>query len=243
LSETGADGVPHGHLAARFVGDSFPGMAAPEGVVNLGLAHGVPGPLALLSLARIQGIDVAGQAEAIRRTADLLCSTQVADEWGPNFPAAVAAGGRGKAPASRAAWCYGTPGVARSLWLSADATGCERYREVAVEAMEAVFRRPVDVRRIDSPTLCHGVAGLLQVTLRLARASGLAVFHAAAATLLAQLLAEFEPASLVGFPNREPSGNRVEQPGFLDGAAGVALVLLAASSPIEPVWDCALLLS
>jgi hypothetical protein len=34
-----------------------------------------------------------------------------------------------------------------------------------------------------------------------------------------------------------------EDPRLLTGAAGVALVLLAASTPVEPAWDRALLLA
>jgi hypothetical protein len=34
-----------------------------------------------------------------------------------------------------------------------------------------------------------------------------------------------------------------DDPGLLTGAAGVALVLLAAATPVEPAWDRALLLA
>jgi hypothetical protein len=33
------------------------------------------------------------------------------------------------------------------------------------------------------------------------------------------------------------------EPGFLDGAAGIGLVLLAAATPVAPAWDRILLLS
>ena len=41
----------------------------------------------------------------------------------------------------------------------------------------------------------------------------------------------------------EPDGRLVDCVGLIDGAAGVALVLLAASSPVEPAWDRVFLLS
>ena len=34
-----------------------------------------------------------------------------------------------------------------------------------------------------------------------------------------------------------------DDPGFLNGAAGIGLVLLAAASPLEPEWDRVLLAS
>jgi len=109
--------------------------------------------------------------------------------------------------------------------------------------MEAVYRRPIAVRCIDSPTFCHGVAGLLQVTLRFANDTKLPVFSEAAASLAEALLSAYEPDSLLGYRNWEPGGTRVDQPGLLDGAPGVLLALLAASTDVEPSWDRAFLLS
>jgi lantibiotic biosynthesis protein len=109
--------------------------------------------------------------------------------------------------------------------------------------MEAVYRRPIAARQIDSPTFCHGVAGLLQITLRFANDTALPVFTGAAADLIEQLLSAYEPDSVLGYRNWEPSGMRVDHPGLLDGAPGVLLALLAASTDVEPLWDRAFLLS
>jgi len=109
--------------------------------------------------------------------------------------------------------------------------------------MLAVGARPVAARRIDSPTVCHGVAGLLAITLRFAADTGRAEFERAATDLVRQLVAAFEPESTFGYRNLEPSGGRVDHPGLLDGAAGVALALLAATTAVEPRWDRVLLLS
>jgi hypothetical protein len=109
--------------------------------------------------------------------------------------------------------------------------------------MEAVCRRPIPARWIDSPTFCHGVAGLLQIILRFANDTKLPVFAQEAANLTDWLLSAYEPESLLGYRNWEPGGTRVDQPGLLDGAPGVLLALLAASTDVEPVWDRAFLLS
>jgi hypothetical protein len=109
--------------------------------------------------------------------------------------------------------------------------------------MEAVYRRPIRAREIDAPSFCHGVAGLQQTTLRFSRDTGLSKFVAAAQSLHQQIFEAYEPASLLGYRNVEPDDRKIDQPGLLDGAAGVALVLLAASTSIEPVWDRVFLLS
>jgi hypothetical protein len=109
--------------------------------------------------------------------------------------------------------------------------------------MEAVYRRPLPARRIDSPTFCHGVAGLQQITLRFAHDCGSTLFVDAARALHQQIIDCYEPESLLGYRNVDPDGGRVDQVGLLDGAAAVPLVLLAASTPVEPRWDALFLLS
>jgi hypothetical protein len=255
LSEEDGAGVPHWHTSTEHLTGNFLKSSYPHGHVNLGLAHGIAGPLALLSRATIDGVEVAGQREAVLRTAEWIGRSQLDDEWGVNFPTVAtltppeeaeapdATGRRGQPVPSRSAWCYGAPGMARALWLAGTATARPDYRDLAVAAMAAVYRRPVAARRIDSPTVCHGVAGLLLVTLRFAHESRLPMFVDAARDLTAQLLDAHEPASRFGYRNLEPTGGRVDHPGLLDGATGVALVLLAGAAPVEPAWDRVLLLS
>lgn len=245
------DGVPHWHTPPALIADAATRRTYPHGNLNCGLAHGIPGPLALLSVAASRGVVVNGQDGAIRRIADWLHGRQLQDEWGTNWPSAVPlkprpgpqTGGDANGQPSRAAWCYGSPGIARALWLAGDALGDPDHRNLAVEAMEAVYRRPLSARRIDSPTFCHGVAGLQQITLRFADESSLPVFGDAARTLHRQLIDAYEPDRALGYRNLEPGGSRVDQPGLLDGAAGVAAVLLASASSVEPTWDALFLLS
>ena len=230
----------------------------PNGNLNCGLAHGVPGILAFLALVRKSGRSFDRVDEAIVTIADWLCATRLDDEWGVNWPTAVhleatdtaaaprlEQGDPAAAPGgtSRTAWCYGSPGVARALWLAGQALDRSDYRDLAVSAMGAVFRRPIAERRIDSPTFCHGVAGLLAIALRFARETGAPMFVEHSQALAQQVLDAFDPDSLLGFRNIEFRNNRTDQPGLLDGAAGVAIVLLAAATGVDPAWDRAFLLS
>lgn len=249
------EGLPRWHTPARLLNDESMQSQYPHGNLNCGLAHGIPGPLAILALAQLAGVTIEGMPAAIDYLAEWLMEHQIHDSWGINWPIAVplrnptpgtvtvAALDELEVTSSRAAWCYGSPGVARSLWLAGTARGRETYRTVAVSAMEAVYRRPVAERRIDSATFCHGVAGLLQITLRFAHDTKHPLFTAAARTLRAQLLALYEPATLLGYRNVETQGHSIDQPGLLDGAPGPMLVLLASATDVEPVWDRLFLLS
>ena len=109
--------------------------------------------------------------------------------------------------------------------------------------MLAVHRRPQSERNIDSPTICHGVAGLLQITLRFAHDTGLRELAHAADAVAAQLLSAHRPDRVLGYCSLEPGGNEVDRPGVLDGAPGVAMVLLAAATDAEPTWDRSFLLA
>jgi lantibiotic biosynthesis protein len=253
IALTGEEEIPRWHTPTHLISDETTARLYPNGNLNCGLAHGIPGPLALMALALHFDVEVEGLTEAVARLARWLSKNRADDAWGINWPTAVslapaddkdtAAFSRPVDPPSRTAWCYGSPGIARALWLTSEAIGHSGYRELAVKAMEAVYRRPLWARCIDSPTFCHGVAGLLQITLRFAHDTRLPLFAEAAETLSEQLLSLYDPECFLGYCSLEPAGQRVDQPGFLDGAPGVALVLLAAATDVEPSWDRLFLLS
>jgi lantibiotic modifying enzyme len=238
------DGRPRWHTPPYLMHDEGMARQYPQGNLNLGLAHGIPGPLAVMSMGLLQGHEHDGVRSAVQTLATWLMEWRCDDEWGVNWPTVVdlraiasrSGDGIGPGP-SRAAWCYGSPGVARALWLAGCALGDEAAKQTAVEGMTAIYRRPIAERRINSPTFCHGIAGLLQVTTRFAADTGLPVFAEAAQTLTRQLLATCDPCLLLGVANTEQDGTLVDQPGVLDGATGVAMTLLAVGTGVEPAWD------
>jgi hypothetical protein len=250
------NGLPRWHSSAQQLhGDEIMERMYPNGNLNCGLAHGIPGPLGALSLAYRSGVVCDGIEDAIDRLAKWLLAHRADDQWGINWPTAVGLLPPGHpegpvAPASaspsgpgNASWCYGSPGIARALFFAGLALGSAGYREAAISAIEDVLRRPVRARRLESPTFCHGVAGLLAIVQRFASEVDSPTLQAGAASLTEQLLSLYEPESLLGFRSVELEGRRVDQPGLLDGAPGVALALLSASTGVEPAWDHLFLLS
>jgi len=247
LTET-TGGVPHWYTPGHLIADESMAKMYPMGNLNCGLAHGIPGPLALMALALGSGVSVNGLNAALLRTAEWVARHRTFDAFGVNWPTVVPFSPDGVVPpgsldSSRAAWCYGTPGVARALWLAGQALDHQDLCQLAIEGMAAVYRRPVSERRIDSPTFCHGVAGLLQVTVRFAHDTGLPFFKEAATSLCEQLLSRYDPDRALGFASIEPAGNLVDRPDLLDGAPGVVLALLAAATDVPPAWDRLFLLS
>jgi hypothetical protein len=250
LSASDPGGRPRWYTPPHLMADAATARHYPHGNLNLGLAHGIPGPLALMAIAYREGVDLPGLPEAIQHVARFVADNRITGRYGIDWPTAIPLAADGTWDAakvvepSRTAWCYGSPGVARSLWLAGQAIGDSSLMALAVEAMQAVLQRPIPERLIDSPTLCHGVSGLLAIVLRFAQnEGGAASFAGGADALCQQLLELYDPERPLGYCSIEPGGNRVDHPGLLDGAPGVALALLGAATTTEPIWDRLFLLS
>lgn len=126
-------------------------------------------------------------------------------------------------------WCAGALGAARALWLAGraldDARLCARAEELAL--LDTEHR---------TPTFCHGTAGALLVSTLFWWDTGDERHRVHAARLCARLLDAYEPDSVFGFRDVEPGGAAVDNPGVLVGAAGIAMVLSALTTPRPPAW-------
>jgi hypothetical protein len=219
--------------------------STPEGNLNCGVAHGAPGPLALMSQALAEGVEVSGQADAVRRLGDWVAGQCRPGRFGPDWPAVIPLGETRRAE-HRPGWCYGNAGVARALWLAGRALDEPELSRLAERALRAALERQRTERPLRSPTMCHGTAGLAQVTLRMAADSGAEDLAREARMLCLELVERFDPDAPFGYRAeaqihelRGPEGDAT----LLDGAAGPSLVLLAAATDTDPGWDRALLLS
>ncbi|MBP2055289.1 hypothetical protein J2Z21_008303 [Streptomyces griseochromogenes] len=224
---------------------AWPGREADGDLIDLGLAHGVAGPLALLSLCWAKGIRVPDQDTAIRRIVDWLTDRVRTDGTGPYWPsvypaAAELTGGPSAPPPHRPSWCYGTPGVARAVQLAGAALGEGEWVSTAADALRAVHRRPGALAEMTDPGLCHGVAGLAHLTRVVAFDLADAELARHADALTDRLRARFDPATAFGYPTTAPPDPQ-DTPTFLEGAAGVALTLHRPGAPA--LWDAVLLVS
>ncbi|KAB8189597.1 hypothetical protein FH608_039085 [Nonomuraea phyllanthi] len=236
----------------------------PYGFVNLGLAHGIPGPLAALSRAWLAGHRAPGLREAIRALGDQLVAASRHEDWGRTWPrvlpfdeAGEVAPDRGRP--TRPSYCYGAPGIASALLDAADALGDDTMRTVAVEGFEAALRQMEDLpaAALNYPGLCHGDAGMVLICRKFATQTGSAAARSALERLVDRLLGHCDPdrpllvrdyrpvqAAEPGSPSAlDPDGTWVDNPGLLEGAAGVALTLLSVATPVPPFWARAVLVN
>jgi hypothetical protein len=212
----------------------------PSGAAATGMAHGIGGPLALLSAAHADGRAVTGQEAAIRAAAGWLLYWRAGSSWPPyvtgdELDSATASPGPGR----RDAWCYGSPGIGHALSMAALALADPQLAAVADAALADLADRAAEDWDTDGPTLCHGYAGVLQCTTSLRP-----VIADRAASAVA---AAFTPHQPFGFRHERGRGIANDEPGLLTGAAGIALALSdhgGLQAPAVPArWDSLLLLS
>lgn len=175
---------------------------------NNGVAHGIAGPLAVLSLAARHGVQVPGQRDAIEVFARWL------DRYGCRYWVTLSELATADPPEplpARPSWCYGQLGIARALQLAALALHDPARQHRAENTVLGVLADPACLSRITDATLCHGWAGLLAVTRAVAGDSPAPDrFAPLIDDLTRRLAAELD---------------RLPKPGFLEGRAGAHLAL------------------
>jgi hypothetical protein len=175
-------------------------------------------------------------------------------------------GGSATSPVpDRVAWCYGTPGVARALQLAAAALDRPDWAGTAAGTLLTAADRAERTGWLTDSSLCHGWAGLLHICRLVGRDVGDPRLLAVADRIAGRLLDSYQPDSPFGFryqaPQVGPAGDQhhgagrarqqpqvalaPDRPGFLEGAAGIALALhgYARDAPPQTSWDTALLLN
>lgn len=220
----------------------------PSGRADLGVAHGVAGPVALLGGICGAGVEQATARPLLEGAVSWLLAQSLPTEAGPTFPVWVA-------PAiqpwpARCAWCYGDPGIAAALLLAARGVGDAGWEQTAVALACRAAERPASDTGVVDANFCHGAAGLAHLYNRMYQATGEPTLGRAARYWLERTLGFYRRARDAGGTwvqgNWDP-GQRERWTwngiGLVEGAAGVALVLLAAATSVEPTWDRMFLVS
>lgn len=230
-----------------------------EGNFNAGVAHGLPGVLPVLAGAAAAGVAEEEAKELLEGAVAWLLSHRLDPEEheGCHLPYAWTPDGSPGGGPSRAAWCYGDPGAAASLYCAALRMGRPDWAEEAERMALDAAQRPQDQVGIQDAGLCHGSAGLGHIYHHFYRLGGDERFADAARTwyrwtldFQRRMLAEEGVEHVAGFPAwamdyNDPEAGLAWRPdaGFLTGTAGVGLALVAALSAVEPAWDRVLAMS
>ena len=213
----------------------------PDGYFNLGLAHGIPAVIALMAKMIEAEVEV-DRARALLDGTVRWMLTVAPPRAGGRFPSWR---GRGADDhAARLAWCYGNPGVVVPLFAAARATRNPAWEAEALALARDMAARPFESCGVSDMGICHGAAGVAHLFNRMYQATGDEVLGDAARRWIDRLLEMRRPGEEVaGFPflHRDAGVDTWKADrGMLMGATGVGLVLLAATTDVEPSWDRAL---
>ncbi|MGE6537961.1 lanthionine synthetase C family protein [Bacillus luti] len=219
----------------------------PDGNFNCGHAHGIPGPLSLMALAIEQGIEVPGQKQAIRKMIDWLIRWQDEGSWPArlSFKEVVNDQAYHVYP-KRKGWCYGNPGVARALYLAGRSLKDQKSMKIALSSYQDTLLQSEEEWDLASPTFCHGRAGLLQMSIRMAKDENGEVSMQSIIKLIDYVMDAYDPQAPFGFKDlqsNEQTSNELNKVGLLEGVSGVLLTLLSLSAVEEPWWDGVFLIS
>ncbi|HSF44241.1 MAG TPA: lanthionine synthetase LanC family protein [Thermoanaerobaculia bacterium] len=203
-----------------------------SGEPDPGMAHGAAGAIALLARVLREGAAGPEAASLLAAAVDGVLSLSPPED-----------GTEGDL-----AWCAGDAGLSVALLAASRATGRDDWERRARRLATAAALRYRDEAGVSDPALCHGTAGLSHLFHRLYLATGDPALLAAARRWLERTLALRQPGQGIGGylrRGRLADGRLAGIPdsGFLGGAAGIGLALLAAATPVEPAWDRLLLLS
>ena len=194
----------------------------PEGAFNLGVAHGNPGVIGFLAEAWHGGFQQARPLLDSSMAWLLSCKAPHAD--GSVFGRAFGRGEPPNAEGSRLSWCYGDLGIAAVMLVVAARTGEPQWQAEGIQLALSCASRPDPWLGSNDACLCHGSSGNAHLFARLYQGTGIPCFKARALQCYERTLA----TTRNGCP---------EVPGLLEGAVGIGLSLLAATTDVEPSWD------
>jgi lantibiotic biosynthesis protein len=219
-----------------------------HGIYGTSVSHGVTGIIgAIATASRITSDRAVGKGlveDSVNWLMHHRRSPDNLDDFFETFPTMVGA----YAPRLTTGWCNGDVGISLVLLNTAIQLNHPDLREASL----AIARKEA-TKHIDSVEtanqlnycLCHGSCGRIHAFNRLFQLTGDEQFADAARYWTQFTLSLMHPyGGIGGFWLDEPlDGGIKPATGLLTGAAGLGLVLLAATTKVEPQWDRAILWS
>ena len=209
---------------------------------NLGLSHGIPSIIAILSKTYEAGIEKERCASLIEGAVEWVLSTKLGEGYASMYETGIYEDGvKGS---SRLGWCYGDLGVALPLWHAAKAMNRSDWREESLLAFRHAAGRQNQVGNgVRDAGLCHGSAGISHIFYKMYLQTQEQAFIDASDYWLDRTLqfdtfedgyCGYKSARLEDF---ESTYNLIE------GVAGIGATILSRLSQASSSWDKMFLIS
>lgn len=216
-----------------------------HGYLDTGLAHGLCGPLSILSIALEHGYEVPYQKDAIKYLIASLKKIESFDEnklynWDGKIERFQKINYR--VPAMYG-WCYGLPGIARSIWIGAKAINSDEYKLYALSLLKQLTSISIEKLKINSPHFCHGYSGVLIIYYLMYLDTKEKDFKNFYTKILHKILEFYEGDNYLSFFNYDYENNKNLNIGLLEGTSGIILSLNSVETLSNPQWSKTFLLS
>jgi len=186
-----------------------------KGRYDLGLAHGIPGVIALLGYALSFNLQTNRTCQILDRTVNWLLAQSRPDLGESEYTSMITPGQEpDMSVSSRLGWCYGDLSVAAALAVAAQATGSAELKLYCNRLVERRLTRSWSSFKLDSMGLCHGDSGILHILKYFDSSSSSEVRQQVSQKLLQRIDAQLNQSS-----------GKIENFGFLEGWAGILLGL------------------
>jgi lantibiotic biosynthesis protein len=214
--------------------------SCPQGYYNLGLAHGLPGIIALLGRVHAAGISREKSGRLLEGAVHWLLRQRLPHDAQSSFSSVYVPGRRPES--CRLAWCYGDAGLAAAFFLAARCVGEKSWEQEALAIARRAASRDSQTGGVIDACFCHGSSGLAHIFNRLYQATLDDVFAVASRYWIERTLQFRNPGDgpagyHVMATDRDGKSGFHARYGLLEGIAGIGLSLLAATSAVEPCWD------
>jgi len=210
-------------------------IAYPNGNLDFGIAHGMAGPLALMSYAVQNGVVIDGQIDAIKKLIRLYDTHSFYEDQILRWPTILSFDNYWEKDVSvnrydkKMGWCYGSIGISRVLYIASQCVELESLKYL--DNLKKISQLPINKFNLVSPTLCHGYAGVLSIlNLTYKENPKLVEMKKGIDSNLHQILKCYDPSLKYGFRNVEFYETGLiedESNTYLSGTTGIVLTLLS----------------
>lgn len=209
---------------------------------NLGLSHGIPSIIALLSKTYTAGIEKETCAQLIEGAVEWVLSTKLTSEFSSQYSTGIYEDATSNS--SRLGWCYGDLGVALPLWHAANALNREDWKKESLSTFRgAAERTNTSDTGVRDAGICHGSAGISHIFYKMYLRTQDESFLSASDYWLDETLkfdsfedgyCGYKSARLEDYENTY---------NLIEGVAGIGAAILARLSPDSSNWDEMFLIS
>lgn len=206
--------------------------AIASGTADLGFAHGTAGILCSLGLA-LECAPLLRKRFARRLRDALAWHSSNALHWNGRIAWPSSCGAH---EPTRAAWCYGNPGIAIAYWHCGRVLQDQTIVDHAVSALDSVLDAPEPEWCVFDHAICHGNAGLALICYYFGRRFGRPRLSEFANRLTDRCIEAYDERLPLGYAAATPSGGRFNAPGLLEGAVGIALTSLTVTEQVSDRW-------